>query len=307
LCRNRVAVASAILFVLIAGCCLAAPLYAKHIAHTGPNANHLSDTVHRDGRSVAVVSPRGVPIGPGLSGRYLLGADGNGRDVAVRLLYGGRNSLFIGLIAALISTACGTALGLMAGYFRGVPDLVIRTYFDLMWSFPAVLLAIALGTALATSGIDIGPVTIDGGSLWIPTLILGAVYVPYLGRVVRGQSLALRNEQFVEAAVAQGMGSKRILLSELLPNVMPTILVFSTVIVANDVLTESALSYLGVGVQAPNASWGSLVNDGVDRLTTAPHLAIVAGLAITLTVLALNLLGDALRDATDPHHDASPD
>ena len=298
--RNKVALAFLALFFVIVGACMAAPLYSKYVADIGPNKNNLTGKVERGGKQVDIVTPDGTPVGPGLSNRYLLGADANGRDVAVRLLYGGRNSLFIGFTAALITTLFAVSLGLMAGYSRGVPDTLIRSTFDILWSFPVLLFAIALGTALAIGGLNLGPIHIEGGSLWIPTLVIGLVYIPYLGRPVRGQVLALREREFVQAAEAQGMGTLRIMFGEILPNIASTILVFSTLIIANNILTEAALSFLGAGVQPPNPSWGTLIAQGVDRLVTAPHLAIVPGIAIVLTVLSLNVFGDGLRDALDP-------
>jgi peptide/nickel transport system permease protein len=216
------------------------------------------------------------------------------------VLYGGRNSLFVGFTAAIITTLLAVSLGLIAGYFRGPSDTLIRSTFDILWSFPVLLFAIALGTALAIGGLNLGPIHIEGGSLWIPTLVIGVVYIPYLGRPVRGQVLSLREKEFVQSAVAQGMGPLRIMFGEILPNLASTILVFTTLIVANNIITEAALSFLGAGIQPPNPSWGNLIAQGVDRLVTAPHLAIVPGVAITLTVLSLNVFGDGLRDALDP-------
>jgi len=298
--RNRVALFFLVVFFLMVALMLAAPLYSKHVAEIGPNKNNLTGKIERDGKQVDIVTPEGTPVGPGLSRRYLLGADGNGRDVAVRLLYGGRNSLFVGFVAAVITALLAVVLGLCAGYFRGWPDRVISSVFDIMWSFPVLLLAIALGTALALGGLNLGFTKLEGDSLWIPTVILGLIYVPYLGRPIRGQVLSLREKEFVESAVSQGMGSARIIFSEILPNVTSTVLVFGTLIVANNILTEAALSFLGAGVQPPAPSWGNLIAQGVDRLATAPHLAIVPGIAIVITVLSLNVFGDGLRDALDP-------
>jgi peptide/nickel transport system permease protein len=298
--RNRVALAFLGLFGVIVLLCLAAPLYAEHVAGIGPNKNNLTGKVERDGEQVDVVTPDGTPVGPAFSTDYLLGADANGRDVAVRLLYGGRNSLFVGFMAAVITTLFAVSLGLLAGYTRGRTDTLIRSGFDILWSFPVLLFAIALGTALAIGGLNLGPIHIEGGSLWIPTLVIGLVYIPYLGRPVRGQVLSLREKEFVQAAEAQGMGSLRIMFAEVLPNIISTILVFATLIVANNIITEAALSFLGAGIQPPNPSWGNLIAQGVDRLVTAPHLAIVPGIAIVLTVLSLNVFGDGLRDALDP-------
>jgi len=218
----------------------------------------------------------------------------------VRLLYGGRNSLFVGFTSALITLIIATTLGVLAGYFRGKTDTAIRSLFDIMWSFPVLLFAIALGTALAVEGLAIGPFKVAGDSLWIPTLVIGVVLVPYLGRPVRGQVLSLREKEFVQASEAQGMGPVRIMFSEILPNLASTVIVFSTLIVANNIILEAGLSFLGAGIQPPAPSWGNLIADGVDRIATAPHLAIVPGIAIVLTVLSLNVFGDGLRDALDP-------
>jgi peptide/nickel transport system permease protein len=233
-------------------------------------------------------------------GKFFLGADPNGRDIMVRLLYGGRNSLMIGITAALITTFLSILLGTIAGYFRGAADVVIRNLLDIMWSFPVIILGVALGVALALGGIDIGPISIAPDSLAIPIGIIGLVYVPYMARPVRGQVMSLREKEFVEAARAQGAGPLRIMFTEVVPNLASTILVFFTLLIANAVLLEAALSFLGAGVQPPNPSWGSMIDEGVDRIATAPHLAIVPGVMLVLTVLSLNVFGDGVRDALDP-------
>lgn len=298
--RNRAALAFGALFLLIVLTSLAAPLWAEHVAHTSPNENHITDKVLIDGKQTDVVSADGTPIGPGLHGRYLLGADQNGRDVMVRLLYGGRTSIFIGVAAAVVTTVLAVLVGLLCGYYRGWIDAVLSRVMDVVWAFPVLLLGIALGTALALGGLKIGDFTVAGDSLWIPILIIGFVYVPYMARPIRGEILALREKEFVEAAVSQGMGSARIMFTELLPNVVSTIIVFFTLNIANNMLLESALSFLGAGVRAPNASWGTMIADGYQTIYTAPHLTIVPGLMIVLTVLSLNVFGDGLRDALDP-------
>jgi peptide/nickel transport system permease protein len=298
--RNKVALVFGGLFVVIVLICAAAPLWANEVAHTGPNTNHLADTIQIDGEETQVVSLGGIPIGPTWEGRFFLGADRNGRDVMVRLLYGGRNSLVIGVSAALITTMLSIVLGLLAGYFRGWPDIVIRALLDIIWSFPVIILGVALGVALALGGITIGPVTIEGDSLLITIGIIGLVYTPYMSRPIRGQVLALREKEFVESARAQGAGPVRIMFTEILPNVASTLLVFFTLLIANAVLLEAALSFLGAGVRPPNPSWGTMIDEGVDRIATAPHLAIVPGLMLVLTVLSLNVFGDGVRDALDP-------
>ena len=298
--RNRVGLAFGVLFLLIVIACLAAPLWAEHVAHTGPNENHITDKILIDGQETYVVTPEGTPLGPGLHGRYLLGADQNGRDVMVRLLYGGRTSIYIGVIAAIVTTVLAVLVGLLCGYYRGWIDAILSRVMDVVWAFPVLLLGIALGTALALGGLKIGALVVAGDSLWIPILIIGLVYVPYMARPIRGEILALREKEFVEAAVAQGKGSLRIMFSELLPNVVSTIIVFFTLNIANNMLLESSLSFLGAGVRAPNASWGTMIADGYQTIYTAPHLTIVPGVLIVLTVLSLNVFGDGLRDALDP-------
>jgi len=304
--RNRFAIAFGVLFVLIVVFCLAAPLWADHVAHTGPNQNHITDQVLVGGQLTDVVAPDGTPLGPGLRGRYLLGADQNGRDVMVRLMYGGRTSIYIGVLAALITTVLAVAVGVLAGYYRGWIDAVLSRILDVVWAFPVLLLGIALGTTLALGGLRIGGVQIAGDSLWIPILVIAVVYVPYMARPIRGEVLALREKEFVEAAVAQGKGPLRIMISELLPNIVSTVIVFSALNIANNMLLESALSFLGAGVRPPNASWGTMIADGYQTIYTAPHLTIVPGLMIVLTVLSLNVFGDGLRDALDPRAQIRP-
>jgi peptide/nickel transport system permease protein len=302
--RNPLALGSLALFALIVVFSLGAPVWAVQVAHTGPNTTHTLAKVDVDGEKRDVVDPTGKPIGPlwlGAEGRFFLGADGSlGRDELVRLMYGGRASLFIGLTAALLTTLVGTVLGLLAGYFRGWPDTLISRTLDVIWAFPVLLLAIALGLVLAVGGLQIGPVTIPSGSIWIPIMVISFVFVVYTARPVRGEVLAAREREFVEAAVAQGAGPARVMFGELLPNIWSTIIVFFTINVANSLLLESALSFLGVGVQPPDASWGTMIASGFTLIRSAPLLTILPGAMILLTVLSLNVLGDALRDALDP-------
>jgi peptide/nickel transport system permease protein len=298
--RNKIALAFGVLFLVLVALCLAAPLWADHVAHTTPYKNHLTDQIVIDGKKTDVVSLDGIPIGPTWSGEFFLGADTNGRDTAVRLLYGGRNSLLIGISAALITTLLSIIFGAIAGYFRGFTDTVVSRTMDVIWAFPVLLLGVALGTALTLSGIEIGPLKISGGSKGVPILIIAVVYVPYMARPIRGQVLALREKEFVEAARAQGAGHLRIMFSEILPNLASTVIVFFPLMVANAILLEAALGFLGVGVQPPEPSWGTMIGDGVDRILSGPHLAIVPGAMLVLTVLALNGFGEGVRDAFDP-------
>jgi peptide/nickel transport system permease protein len=301
---NRLAVGALVLFVAIVVFSLAGPLWADLVAETGPNRTHVTDTVVVDGERREVVEPDGTPLEPlwfAAGGRFFLGADGNlGRDEMVRLMYGGRTSLVISVAAALLTTVLAVVLALLAGYFRGWTDAMIARVLDVIWAFPVLLLGIALGTALAVGGLDLGPIHLSSGSVWIPILIIGFVYTPYLARPLRGEVLALREKEFVEAAVAGGAGPLRIMFGELLPNLWSTIIVLFTLNIANVMLFEAGLSFLGAGVQPPSASWGTMVSSGYDLIYTAPLLTILPGSMIVLTVLALNVFGEGLREALDP-------
>ena len=190
--------------------------------------------------------------------------------------------------------------GLVAGFFGGVIDMVISRLLDVLWAFPIYLLAISLSIVLISHGFDIGPISITAGSLWLPIFIIGIVYIPYVARPIRGQVLALKESEFVLAAIGLGVPSHRILFRDILPNVMTTLIVFVPLMVAINMLTESALSFLSIGVQPPDASWGTIIQDGQDLIYTRPMVAIAPGIAIVLSVLALNILGDGVRDALDP-------
>jgi len=295
--RNKVAMAFGVLFLVLVAMCVLAPVYSKQIAKIGPNTNNVTGTITVGGKQENVVSTDGVPIGPTFTRHYFFGADTNGRDLAVRLLYGGRASLFVGGVATLIIIVFGTLAGLLTGFFRGVVDATLRPLMELIWSFPVVILGVSLGTALALGG-GIGP--IKGNSLLIPALIIGVVFIPYLGKPIRGEVLRLREQDFVEAARAQGMGPWRIMLTEILPNASSTIIVFVPMMLAYSILLESYLSFLGAGVQAPNASWGTLISDGLSYISTTPTFSLIPGAMLVLTVLAINVVGDGVRDALDP-------
>jgi peptide/nickel transport system permease protein len=302
--RNRVAVAFLGVFILILLFVLAAPLWADNVAHTGPNKQHTLEKITVDGEKKDVVSVEGKPIGPqwfGADGKFFLGADSRlGRDEMVRLMYGGRTSLLVGFGSALITTALAILLGLLSGYFRGWVDTVIARSLDVLWSLPVLLIGITTGVALSLGGLKLGPLVIPGGSLWIPIFIISIFTVPYIARPIRGEVLALSEKEFVEAAIAQGASPLRVMFSEILPNLASTVIVFFTLTIANNMLFEAALSFLGAGVQPPNSSWGTMITVGVELLNTQPLLAIIPGFMIMLTVLSLNIIGDGLRDALDP-------
>src|SRR3954453_1470133 len=198
------------LFFLIVVFVLAAPLWAHDVAHTGPNEGHTLEKLHVNGETREVVTPEGKPIGPQLlqaDGKFCPGADSRrGRDEMVRLMYGGRTSLLIGVISGLITTLLAVVLGLLAGYYRGWVDAVIARPLDVLWSLPVLLFGIAIGTSLALGGVTIGPIHIEGGSIWVPILVISIFYTPYVARPIRGEVLSLGEKEFVEAAIAQGAG-----------------------------------------------------------------------------------------------------
>jgi peptide/nickel transport system permease protein len=309
--RNRLAVAFLAVFLAIIVFVLAAPLWAHHVAHTGPNKEHTVEQITVDGEKKDVVTPEGKPIGPqwfGAGGKFFLGADSRlGRDEMVRLMYGGRTSLLVGISSALLATVLAIVLGLLAGYFGGWVDSLIARTLDTIWSLPVFLIGLAVGIALAVGGLKLGPLELSSGSLWNPILIISIFTVPYIARPIRGEVLSLSRKEFVEAAIAQGASPGRVMFTEILPNLASTVIVFFTLMIANSMLFEAGLSFLGAGVQPPNSSWGTMITVGVELLRIQPLLAILPGTMIMLTVLSLNIVGDALRDALDPRGKARMD
>ncbi|RUW49190.1 ABC transporter permease [Mesorhizobium sp. M8A.F.Ca.ET.021.01.1.1] len=307
LATDRAAMASLAVFLLIVFACLSAPLYAQW-AGTDPFASTLDAVIQIDGADVPVMeqSTEGLglgytPLGPTWRlGNYFLGADSQGRDVMARMLYGGQSSLLISGAATIFTLILGTAAGLIAGYFGGVTDTVLSRLLDVLWAFPIYLLAISLSIVTIAQGISIGPIEIESGSLWLPVIIIGIVYIPYVARPIRGQVLSLRHSEFVLAAINLGVPGPRILWRDILPNITTTLIVFVPLMMALNMLTESALSFLSIGVQPPAASWGTIIQDGQALLYTRPLVALVPGLAIAVSVMALNVFGDGLRDALDP-------
>jgi peptide/nickel transport system permease protein len=308
LLRNRIALVALAGFIVIVVACLAAGWYAHSVAHTHPFESTVDGTTLIDGKQqpVMVESTGGLglgvtPIGPTWDiHHYFLGADSQGRDVAARMLYGGRNSLIIGLVSAAICCLVATILALIAGFFGGIVDQILSRLLDVIWAFPVFLAAISISTVALTSGIPIGPVTLSAGSIWLPIIIISFVFVPYVARPIRGQVLAIRQREFVEAAIGLGASNLRLIFAEVLPNVITAVIAFFPLMVANNMLIESALSFLSIGVQPPDASWGTIISDGQGLLYTRPWVAVAPGLAIVATVLCLNVLGDGVRDALDP-------
>jgi peptide/nickel transport system permease protein len=221
------------------------------------------------------------------SGEHLMGTDKFGRDVLSRILYGARISLTIGFLAVAISITLGTLVGAVAGYFRGWVDGVIARFIDMLLSIPRLVLILVV-------------VAIFRPEIWIVIVVLGLTGWEGSARIVRGQFLQLRELEFVQASRALGYSNGRIILRHILPNTLAPIIVIATLNIGNTILLEAALSFLGLGVQPPTPSWGSMVNDGRDAMITAWWISTFPGLAIVLTVVSFNLLGDGLRDALDP-------
>jgi peptide/nickel transport system permease protein len=222
--------------------------------------------------------------GPTLA--HPLGTDQYGRDIFSRVIYGARISLFIGVLSVLVGMSCGTVLGLVAGYWRGVVDLIICKIVDVLMSFPMLLLAMAV-------------VAILGTSMTNSILAVGIASVPRFARLARGQALALKNSEYIVAVRALGSNPLRILVFHLLPNILSPIVIMGTLYLATAIIMEANLSFLGLGVQPPTATWGAMVSDGREFLRSAPWVCAFPGTAIAITVLAFNMLGDALRDALD--------
>lgn len=223
--------------------------------------------------------------------QHPLGTDKLGRDELTRLLYGGRVSIVVGLLAVAVSTSIGTVLGMIAGFSGRWVDAVVMRVTDVFLSFPLLLLVIVLMTILRPSATNV--VVVIGLFTWTGT-----------ARIVRGQVLTVKHEQFIEAAIAAGARTRRIIVRHILPNVIAPIVVVSTLGVASAMLTEASLSFLGLGIQPPTASWGNMLNAAqqIQVLAQQPWVWLGPGGAITLTVLSINFMGDGLRDALDPRH-----
>ena len=264
---------------------LAAPLIVKAIAHP-PNAQYPS----------ALDPVFGTPTGP--SSTFFFGVDSVGEDVFSRVLYGARVSLEVALIATALSVTIGVTLGMIAGYYRGKTDTLISRLIDVTLAFPILLLALGIASACSIGGGCLGGLIKPG----LSTVIVAIVVInwTYIGRVIRGQVLSLREKEFVEAARATGARDGAILLREILPNLVAPIVVFTTLIIPQNILLEAALSYLGVGINPPQASWGEMIAEATPIFNTAWWYFAFPGAALVLTVLAFNLLGDGVRDALDP-------
>jgi len=284
---DRLAVAGALFIILLIALATAAPLVVTHLTHHPPYQQHMMDTIRLDGQQIEVVDDDGLPVGPNRV--FLLGADLTGRDVLSRIIYGARVSLLVAILATGVSLLIGLIWGTVAAFYGGIVDAFLSRIMELMMAFPILLLAIALASAMQSS------------SLTVVILIIGFVNWTYVGRIVRGQVLSLRQREFVEAARALGAGDGHIMFRVILPNLMAPLIVYGTLAVAGNILFETALSFLGLGVQPPTPSWGNMIREGMAYYNVAWWITGFPGLFILLTVLAFNLMGDGLRDALDPH------
>ena len=263
--RHRLALAGLGVIALLVVLTLFAPLISPY----EPNATDLGSMLEGPSRA------------------HPMGTDELGRDLFTRILYGGRVSLAVGFLAVALSVTIGTAVGALAGYFGGWLDNGLMRFVDFMLCLPTIFVLILLATLFGTNPVTI--VVVIGGLRWMGT-----------SRLVRGSFLSLREREFVEAARCLGAGSGRIILRHILPNSAGPIIVAATLGVAGAILTESSLSYLGLGIQPPMASWGNMLRNAQSQLVRAPWTAIFPGLMIFVTVLAMNYVGDGLRDALDP-------
>jgi peptide/nickel transport system permease protein len=233
------------------------------------------------------ITMQGMPVGS--SAKFPLGTDTLGRDMLSRILYGARVSLFIGILANGFALLLGVVFGLSAGYFKGGTETFIMRMTDVMMAFPILLLAIALSTTVFSKG-----------GVWLLVVVITIVYWTPMTRVIHGEVLSIREKEFVDAARLTGATNRRILFRHILPHLVAVIIVYTSLGIATTIVFEATLSYIGVGVQPPTPSWGQMISMGQDYYYTAPQLVIYPGLAIVITVLAFNLVGDGLRDAFDP-------
>ncbi len=289
--RDKVAIAGGVVIILLILVAIFAPLLVKWFGHP-PNQFHedLIDPTYQ--------TPKGK-FG-GISREFLLGVEpSNGRDVFARIVYGARVSLLVAFLATFLSVSIGTVLGVTAAFFGGWVDGLISRVMDALLAFPLLLFAIALGAVLQ-SGNGLFGVSGTPLSIMVLVFVIGFFNWPYIGRIIRGQALSLREKEFVDAARSLGASDRHIIFKQLLPNLVAPILVYTTLLIPTNILFEAALSFLGVGVKLPTPSWGSMLSDAVATYTIDPTFMIVPGAALFITVLAFNLLGDGLRDALDP-------
>ena len=283
--QDRVALAALVFIGILVVFALAAPLIVKLFGAPAPNQ-----------QSTKALDQFGTPTGP--SGAHLFGVDQLGRDVFSRVVYGARVSLEVAFISTGLAVIVGVTMGMLAGYYRGWVDTVLSRLMDVLLAFPILLLGIGLASACSLGNGCLGGLIKPGLTVVIFVIALAAW--PYIARIIRGQVLSLREKEFVEAARSLGASNTRIVFREILPNLVAPIIVYTTLIIPTNILFEAALSFLGVGVQPPTASWGQMIADAVGIFDTAWWYMLFPGIALLLTVLAFNLVGDGLQDALNP-------
>ena len=245
----------------------------------------------------------GEPTGP--SGAHIFGVDERGRDVASRVIYGARVSMTVAVVATALIVLIGVVVGLIAGYYRGRLDTFLSRGMDLFLAFPVLVLALGLGVACADGCVKVGEdkALIQPGMMVVIIVIVITAW-PYMARIVRGQVLSLREREFVEASLSLGASDRRIIFREILPNLVAPIIVYATVLVPQVILTEAALSFLGVGIDPEKASWGAMISDATSIFQDAWWFMFFPGMALLMTVLAFNIVGDGLQDALNPRSGA---
>lgn len=271
---DRVAMGSLAVIAIVVGLALTAPLISSAVSH-GPDQQFRDVGLTRDG----------LPVGP--TSQFWLGTDDLGRDLLVRLVYGARISLLVGVAATGLTVAVGVIIGLAAGYFGGSVDTVLARLIDVVLSFPFLLFAVSL-------------VSVAGPSLLISVLVIAMFSWASVARIVRGQTLSAREKEYVEAARSLGAGDLRIMFLHVLPNVLAPVIVYTTLLVPTVIVIEATLSFLGLGTPPPTATWGGMLNDSVNYYRQAWWFIVFPGAALLLTTLAFNLFGDGVRDAVDP-------
>jgi peptide/nickel transport system permease protein len=285
---DRVAMAALIFIVLLVLVAIAAPLIVKLVGARPPNE-----------QGTQYLDLFGTPTGP--SSKNIFGVDELGRDVFSRVLYGARVSLEVAVVATGIAVVIGVVVGMIAGYFRGWVDTALSRTMDVVLAFPILLLAIGLASACSLGKGCLGGLIKPG--LPVLIIVIALASWPYIGRIIRGQVLSLREKEFIEASRSLGASNTRIIFREVLPNLVAPIIVYTTLILPTNVLFEAALSFLGVGVQPPTSSWGQMIASAVPIFDSAWWYMVFPGVALVLTVLAFNLVGDGLQDALNPRSD----
>ncbi|MFC6155423.1 ABC transporter permease [Kribbella sp. NPDC058693] len=275
--KDKVAMISLVVILLIVLMAIFAPVFTAITGHP-PNEQY---------RDIGL-TPDGLPRGP--NGTFWLGTDDLGRDILVRIAYGARVSLLVGVIATAITVVIGVVLGLAAGFLGGITDTILARLIDVVLSVPFLLVAIAL-------------VSVTGPSLTVTVLVIGCFSWASVARIVRGQVLSLREREFVEAARSLGAGDGRIMFVDVLPNVMAPVIVYTTLLIPVVIVTQATLSFLGLGLPPPTADWGGMISASQNYYTTAWWFILFPGLALLITTLAFNLFGDGVRDAFDPRAD----